>query len=88
MTLAMRREFQFPADKRFHVKLTPMSIAHTCQLKLKPFSNLVSSLRLEMQLKSGSAASLEAETQRRAFPVEGWERGNVKASSTLAFTLS
>ncbi|MEH2050543.1 hypothetical protein [Nostoc sp.] len=24
MTLAMRREFQFPADKRFHVKLTPM----------------------------------------------------------------
>ncbi|MEH1818624.1 MAG: hypothetical protein V7L31_05905 [Nostoc sp.] len=27
MTLAMRREFQFPADKRFRVKLTPMSIA-------------------------------------------------------------
>ncbi|MEH1819456.1 MAG: hypothetical protein V7L31_10335 [Nostoc sp.] len=25
MTLAMRREFQFPADKRFRVKLTPMS---------------------------------------------------------------
>ncbi|MEH2158191.1 hypothetical protein [Nostoc sp.] len=24
MTLAMRREFQFPADKRFRVKLTPM----------------------------------------------------------------
>ncbi|MEH1826164.1 MAG: hypothetical protein V7L22_12485 [Nostoc sp.] len=24
MTLAMRREFQFPADERFHVKLTPM----------------------------------------------------------------
>ncbi|MEH1820839.1 MAG: hypothetical protein V7L31_17470 [Nostoc sp.] len=27
MTLAMRREFQFPADKRFRVNLTPMSIA-------------------------------------------------------------
>ncbi|WP_335219828.1 hypothetical protein [Nostoc sp.] len=24
MTLAMRREFQFPADKRFHVNLTPI----------------------------------------------------------------
>ncbi|WP_334928080.1 hypothetical protein [Nostoc sp.] len=28
MTLAMRREFQFPADKRFHVKLTPMPLPH------------------------------------------------------------
>ncbi|MBN3923697.1 hypothetical protein [Nostoc sp. NMS4] len=27
MTLAMRREFQFPADKRFRVKLTPMGNA-------------------------------------------------------------
>ncbi|MEH1945872.1 MAG: hypothetical protein V7K77_02615 [Nostoc sp.] len=25
MTLAIIREFQFPADKRFHVKLTPMA---------------------------------------------------------------
>ncbi|WP_334776333.1 hypothetical protein [Nostoc sp.] len=33
-----------------------------------------------MQLKSGSAASLEAEPQRRAFPVGDWERGNLKAS--------
>ncbi|MEH2054309.1 hypothetical protein [Nostoc sp.] len=24
MTLAIIREFKFPADKRFHVKLTPM----------------------------------------------------------------
>ncbi|MEH1822398.1 MAG: hypothetical protein V7L31_25550 [Nostoc sp.] len=26
MTLAMRREFQFPADKRFRVKLTPYGL--------------------------------------------------------------
>ncbi|WP_335218461.1 hypothetical protein [Nostoc sp.] len=35
MTLAMRREFQFPADKRFRVKLTPMGSARWCQLQLK-----------------------------------------------------
>ncbi|WP_256874940.1 hypothetical protein [Nostoc sp. C052] len=30
----------------------------------------------------------EAEPQRRAFPVGDWERGNLKASSRLALTLS
>ncbi|MEH1982270.1 MAG: hypothetical protein V7L27_23875 [Nostoc sp.] len=42
-----------------------------------------------MQLKSGSAASKERrQPQRQAFPVGDWERGNLKASSRLAFTLS
>jgi hypothetical protein len=30
----------------------------------------------------------EAEPQRRTFPVGDWERGNLKASSRLASTLS
>ncbi|MEH1817827.1 MAG: hypothetical protein V7L31_01800 [Nostoc sp.] len=35
MTLAMRRELKFPADKRFRVKLTPIGTAHRCQLQLE-----------------------------------------------------
>ncbi|MEH1768787.1 hypothetical protein [Nostoc sp.] len=35
-----------------------------------------------MQLKSGSAASLEAEPQRRAFPVGDWERDNETISKS------
>ncbi|MEH2051142.1 hypothetical protein [Nostoc sp.] len=35
MTLVMRREFQFPADERFPVKLTLMGSAHRCQLNGK-----------------------------------------------------
>ncbi|WP_179064783.1 hypothetical protein [Nostoc sp. C052] len=49
---------------------------------------LVSSQSREMQLKSGSAGSLEAPPQRQTFPVGDWERGNLKTSSRLAFTLS
>ncbi len=30
----------------------------------------------------------EAEPQRRAFPVGDWERGNLRASYRLTFTLS
>ncbi len=30
----------------------------------------------------------EAEPERQAFPVSDWERGNLKASYRLAFTLS
>ncbi|MEH1961702.1 MAG: hypothetical protein V7L05_17840 [Nostoc sp.] len=38
-----------------------------------------------MQIKSGSAASLEAEPQRRAFPVGDWERDNLKSCLETGF---
>ncbi|WP_335216587.1 hypothetical protein [Nostoc sp.] len=66
----------------------PPTPLHWCQLKPKPFSNLVSSLWLEMQIKSGSAASLEAEALIGIPSLRLGTRKSLKAAYRLAFSLS
>ncbi|WP_334763705.1 hypothetical protein [Nostoc sp.] len=51
MTLAMIREFQFPADKRFRVKLTPMGMFPTGVPHINENSYIVGSVE-ELASKS------------------------------------
>ncbi|MHC0065345.1 hypothetical protein ACWATR_21015 [Nostoc sp. UIC 10890] len=47
---------------------------HWCQLKLKAFSNLVSSLCAGNAALGGSAASKGGGASKMAFPAGDWER--------------
>ncbi|MEH2053360.1 hypothetical protein [Nostoc sp.] len=69
MTLAMRREFQFLADKRFRVKLTPMSNAVLLPRGL--LDCLVPSLRLGMLVFEAPPLELAAEPPGAAFSASG-----------------
>ncbi|WP_448269165.1 hypothetical protein [Nostoc sp. DSM 114159] len=56
---------------------------HWCQLQLKAFSNLVSSLEAGNVALGGSAASKGGGASRTAFPVGDWEQ---EKSCSLPFT--